>query len=97
MKTSELEKLFEKYEDEYTKFEKVENKLSNRPDLHAFILIDKLCPGKNQQDIISASNHDEIWISVEPKQLARNATEEQILELIRCGLRYSDDSFCMFT
>ncbi len=36
--------LYEKYEDEFLRFERVENKFSQRHDLHAFILLDKIMP-----------------------------------------------------
>ena len=93
---NKLKKLYEKYEDEYLKFNKVENKLSNRPDLHAFILLDKLFPSK--MDMIVAAEHDEFCLEVEPDKLSRKATEEQILELIRCGVMYDEykDSLTMF-
>ena len=91
---NKLEKLYEKYEDEYLKFDKVDNKLSNRPDLHAFLLLDKLFPSTT--DIIAAAEHDEFYLEIEPDKLSRKATEEQILELIRCGVLYSEDNDSLF-
>ena len=96
MKTiDEIRKIFEKYEDEYLEFDKILAKTSNRKDLHAFNLLDRLFP--SNFDIVSAAAHDEIWLEVTPEQLGI-ATEEQILELIRCGVRYdrSTDSLGMF-
>jgi hypothetical protein len=90
MKLEKLAAYFKKYRDgEYIKFERVENKLSNRPDLHAFLLLDKLVPGKS--DMVSAAEHDEIWLDVEPSALAEVVTEAQILELVRCGVRYDSE------
>ena len=91
-----IKEIFEKYEDKYLKFEEIKNKSSNRPDLHAFILLDILVPGKF--DIVSCAAHDEFWLEVTPEQLAKVATEKDILDLIKCGIRYDDDveSFCMF-
>ena len=40
-----LQKRFEKYDDEYAEFERVENKRSQRRDLHAFLLLDEIVPG----------------------------------------------------
>ena len=82
--------IFEKFNDDYLKFDRVENKKSQRPDLHAFLLLDELFPGTS--DIIGAACHDEIYLDVDPEGLS----EENILELVRCGVRYSDDSLCMF-
>ncbi len=77
---------YEKYNDEFLKFDRVENKTSKRADLHAFNLLDKLVPG--DCDIVCSAEHDEIWLDVRPEELSKVATEEQIIELIRCGVRY---------
>jgi len=67
---------------------------TNRPDLRAMILLDQLVPGT--VDILSSASHDEVWFEIEPDALAAVITEEQIIELIRCGVRYDEDSLCMF-
>lgn len=87
---------YDKYEGEFLKFERVKDRTSNRPDLHAFNLIDKLVPGET--DMVCAAEHDEIWLEVSPEELARVATEEQIIDLIRCGVRYDDgtESLALF-
>lgn len=87
---------YEKHEAEFLKFERVQNKTSGRADLHAFNLLDKLVPGKS--DMVSAAEHDEIWLAVSPDDLAKVATEEQIIDLIRCGVRYDNqtDSLALF-
>lgn len=81
---------------EYLAFERVENKLSTRPDLHAFLLLNQLVPGN--RDMICSASHDEIWLEVRPEELAKVATPEQIRDLVRCGVRYDrdNDSLCMF-
>lgn len=90
-----ISEVFDKFADEFLKFERVENKLSNRPDLHAFLLLDSLLPGST--DMVSAAEHDEIFLDVELDQLAATAiTEEQVRDLVRCGVRISEDSLCMF-
>lgn len=100
MELERMEELFDQYsdEDEYLKFEKVENKLSQRSDLHAFILFDKLMP-VSKSDIIGSSEHDEFYLSIEPEEFAKVATDENILELVRCGVMYNSsyDSFSMFS
>ena len=89
---------YEKYGDEeFLTFDKrVVNKLSTRADLHAFILLDKLVPGN--MDMVCNAEHDEIFIDIDPEELSKVATEEQMIELIRCGLRYDSqtDSLAMF-
>ena len=94
---ADLNEVFEKYNDDYLKFERVENKLHARPDLCAFLLIDKLLPN-NGSDIVCAAEHDEIYLDADCEKLAEVATEEDILTLTRCGVRYDSefDSLVMF-
>lgn len=93
-----IKELFEKHEDEYLKFDKIKEKKTNRPDLQAFLILDSIIP--SDCDIISASEHDEFYLDVDLEVLAAKATEEQIIDLIRCGVSYGefvDDCLCMFT
>lgn len=89
---------FEQYSDEFLKFDRIPIKTSQRPDLHAFNLLDKLLPGKSG-DMVCHAEHDEIFLDVDPEELAKAATDDQIMELVRCGVRYdsSTDSVAMFT
>lgn len=80
--------------DEFLKFEKVANKRSQRPDLHAFLMLDELFPGAS--DLVSSASRDEIWLDVDDDQV-ETLTDEQILELSWCGVRHdSDGGLCMF-
>jgi hypothetical protein len=88
MDTEELNEKFEKFSDndgEYLNFKAVENKRSKRADLHAFILLDELFP--SHTDIIDAAEHDEIWLDISDDDL-HTLTDDQILELVRCGCIY---------
>jgi hypothetical protein len=90
----DIEAAFQKYiDDEYLEFDRVETRLSNRPDLHAFILLDRLVPGTS--DIVSAAEHDEFFLDVDLSSLAEVANEEDIRELVRCGVRISDEYDCL--
>lgn len=84
---------WESFSDEYLEFEKVENKRSRRPDLHAFLLLDELFPGGN--DIVCGASHDEIYLSFGCEN-SEKLTDEQIVELTRCGVRFDGDTFQMF-
>jgi hypothetical protein len=90
----ELKDLFDKYDDQYSHFERVEHKRSQRADLHAFLLLDKLVPG--DKDIVSCAEHDEVYLSVPLEQLAAVITEDQVIELVRCGVRCDQNGLCMF-
>ena len=98
MTIAQLNKLFKDNDDEFLKFKNipVTRRLSSRPDLNAFMLLDQLAPG--DEDMVSCAEHDEIYLSLSRKAVASLASEEQILDLIRCGLRLDDfgDGFAMF-
>jgi len=93
--------------DEYGKFYWVENKLSNRPDLHAFLLLDKLVPSVPIEgptkyipvlysDIVSDAEQDEIYLGVKIKELEKVITIEHVLELSRCGVMYNSEYDCLY-
>ena len=93
----EIGKICNKHEDEYLMFDRVENKLHQRPDICAFLLLDKLLPNRGM-DIVCAAGHDEIFLDADIEKLCNIATESDILTLIRCGVRYCEDtdSLAMF-
>ena len=92
----DIKERFELVEDDHLSFKKVKNKHSNRADLHAFLMLDRLFP--KSRDMIVCSEHDTIWLDVESDQ-AETLTDEQILELTRCGVFLDSDSerLAMFT
>jgi len=90
----DLEKTFEKYEDQYLETKNVTLDYS-RPDMCAFMLLDRLL-GAKDTDMICGAAHDEIFLDVDCERLAEVATEEDILTLIHCGVRYEDGYLCMF-
>lgn len=91
----DIEAIFDKYHDEYLKFDRVENKRSNRPDLHAFLLLNELFPCDTDRDMISAAAHDIIYLDIDAEDIEK-IPEDKLVELIRCGIGYDDDSLCMF-
>lgn len=96
MTQHEIRDLFEEYSSEYLKFDRIENPMSKRPDLHAFLLLDKLVPG--DRDMIAGAEHDEIHLEIELSDLTSVVTVEEIIDLIRCGIRIHEDGYhlCMF-
>lgn len=90
----DLQEAFEKFDDEYIKFDRAQNKLHDRPDICAFLLLDKLLP-KPGFDIVCSAAHDEIFLDVDCEALSEVATEDDILLLIRCGVRYSEEEGCL--
>ena len=96
MSVEQLKATFDKYDDEYIQFQNVANKRSRRPDMHAFIVLDELLPGDGKGDLISAAEHDQFFLDIEPEALARVATEEIILDLVRCGVSFDEENESLF-
>jgi hypothetical protein len=88
-----LHELFEKHEDEYGNFDCIEIKLSSRPDLHAFILLNQLQP--HNRDMVSAAEHDEIFLDIDIDELMTVITDDQVRDLARCGIRYDAGLDCL--
>jgi len=95
MDMEKIEELFDACVDDFMNFDSIENKRSNRPDLHAFLLLDSLFPGND--DMVCAAGHDIIYLNVEMDDFQKIATEELILELLRCGVCYDEDSLAIST
>lgn len=88
-----LKEMFDATNKDYLDFDRVENPLSKRADLCAFMMLDKLLPDSG--DLISATEHDEFYLSVDCEALAKVATVEIVRYLSRCGVRYSEDHDCL--
>jgi len=82
--------VFDRKSDEYPHFDRVINRRSRRPDMHAMMVLDGMFPGTT--DMVSGASHDEFVLSIDVEELAAVATEELIVDLIRCGVRY--DTAC---
>ena len=94
-----LEELFEKHEDEFLKFERETAPRHPRRDLCAFLMLHELDPSeKRERPMISSAEHDEIWLDADVDTVAVHANEQQIVTLIRCGVRFDEGTwaFAMF-
>lgn len=91
-----LKEVFDKHADEYIQFDHIVNPVHPRPDICAFMMLADLVP--DQGDIVSAAEHDKIWLKTNCVKLEEAATENQIVDLIRCGVIYDEefDGLCMF-
>jgi hypothetical protein len=92
----DLEKVFSENEDKFLEFDECTEKPSGRADICAFIILDRLIPGTC--DMVCSAEHDEIWLVTDPDEIAEVATEADVINLIRCGVRYDGDtgSFAMY-
>lgn len=85
--------VFEKYTKEYLKFELVEPKLSKRPDLHAFLVLETLFP--SNQAVVAAADHEIIYLAFDEEQLD-TLGESELRDLHRCGVSVGSDGVYMF-
>jgi hypothetical protein len=94
----DVQKTFEKFEDWDTEFEQIDNPPHPRPDVCAYILLDRLLPRPGRK-MVCGSDHDIIWLDADIGQLAEVATEDDILSLVRCGVFFDTetDSLAIFT
>ena len=91
-----IKELFKEYEDlNYVGklFPQCENKYCNRSDLNAFILLDKLCP--DMENIVSSTDHDEIYLSIDLDKLSKVVTDIEIKSLVSFGVFYNDEYECL--
>jgi hypothetical protein len=91
--TVDLQRAFEAAEDEYIQFDRIENPRHPRPDIAAFLLLSELAPGSD--DMVLAAEHDEIYLVTDCEALAEVITQEQVVELARCGVRYDEQYDCL--
>lgn len=86
--------VYEKHSAEYAAFDKVLAPLSQRRDLCALMLLEKLCPGGTER-AIGAAEHDFVYFDFDCDDLANTATEDDILTLVRCGVSYVGEYDCL--
>lgn len=90
-----VEEIFEKYKDsDFLEFKKIENPEHPRADICAFLILDRLSPGNG--DIVAGADHDIIYLDGDLDDIAKVATEEDLLRLIRCGVIVQDGYFAMY-
>ena len=91
---------FDQHEREYLQFDRIIAPNSTRPDLHAFLLLEELSSKANlsprERPLISAVDHDKIYLDVDPEAISASATEQDLIDLIRCGVSYSKTYHCFY-
>ena len=88
-----IEDKFNSVNDDYCKFEKVEDKKSSRPDIHAFMLLDCIFESSGR-DIVAAASHDVIYLEPSGEEISK-LSSDQVLELTRCGVMYDSENDCL--
>jgi len=90
----DIKQVFAACRGEFLKCQNVTKKLHARSDLCAFLILDRLVPGT--ADMIQGAEHDEIFLDVCLEALEKVASEEDIRDLVRCGVMIDDDGLTMF-
>lgn len=83
-----LKKRFEQYENDYLDFGSVILPRCPRPDICALLLLHELQP--MSRCIIGSAEYEQIYLAVDPDALALVVTDEQIRDLVRCGVLYDE-------
>lgn len=93
-----LYETFERHQDEYRKFELITSPLAPRPDLCAFLMLSALQPEVSGNDLLSAAEHDEVWLGIDCAALAAVITDDEVRDLRRCGVRMDSvhSALCLF-
>lgn len=91
----DIAELFKEHNDEYLKFGRIKNKRSSRWDLHAFLVLDELFPCDGNMNIISGAESERIELDIDTDNIEK-LTEDQIVELLRCGVLYDDDKGSLY-
>jgi hypothetical protein len=92
MITGKLEEFFDN-SDIFLQFEHIENPLNTDATINAMLMLQPYSKGS----ILAASEHDCIYFSVDIVEMAKHVDETYLIDLSRCGVRWEDDSFQMFT
>lgn len=97
MTEDEIIQAFDEASDqEYLEFERIHTKERKhpRPDICAFLYLHELFGGENR-DVISAAEHDQIYLDYSINDL-KNITRENVVYLLRCGVQLGNDGLWMF-
>lgn len=92
---------FEELSDkEFLEFDRIKNPPSRYRDMSGFLLLESICPPrKSGIDIIGWAGHDIAGLDVSTERLAKVATRDDVIYLLRCGISYDSghDSLTIFT
>jgi hypothetical protein len=91
----DLDERFKLFHEEFLEVERISERHSTRNDLNAFMILDRLVPGMTC-DIVSGAEHDMIWLDFIEHDLNAAATDEDIKNLIRCGVSMQDGALVMY-
>lgn len=91
MTEEQVDALFKKHKKEYLKTDRLAPGVEPA-DARAIVILSKYCIGP----VIAGAEHDEVFLAVDGNKFCQNTSEEEIVELIRCGVMNSEEGFKMF-
>jgi hypothetical protein len=98
MTEKEIHGFFESHNEEFLKFERIPEaeRRHERSDLCGMLLLAERFPGTH--DMVAGAEHDEIYLEAHADGDEWPLSEDDVIYLTRCGVRWDDDnnSFCMF-
>lgn len=91
-----VKELFEKHENEFLNY-RADPSLEDK--VHDFVVFESLVKFVKRGDLIGNLGYEEIYLNVDVAEVVNTLSEDALVKLIRCGLRYSDEHECfvMFT
>ena len=89
-----LEEVFLKHSDKYAEFDGMDkdspNRLHSSPDICGLLILDRLAPITTwNTSRILLCNGSGAYLRVDLEVLTESATEQDVEDLLRCGIRYS--------
>lgn len=96
MTEEQILEINEKYEHEFNEFHKIpkSRRLSEIHDLNG-ILIALSVSKRKRDNIIANAEHDQAWLNIDLKDL-KDATEEQIADIIRSGICIDEEGLYVY-
>lgn len=91
-KKKTFREIFNEFSGEYKSFSLVENNLSNCADIHAFLLLEP-CRYPNDSDslLYVVSDERRVYLRVDITVMERSLSEDQMRDLVRCGVIMAQD------
>jgi hypothetical protein len=95
MNSKEIEDVFFDNHAEHGEFDRVMNKKHSRRDIHAFLLLAEILD-PSEENIVGCVMHDKIGLNADIGDLEDRITEDQVIELIRCGVFLGEGYLMMY-
>ena len=89
-----IEEFFEENEGEFLKYDSDFELKDKHPDLFVFNTLSVFVSAP--KSVVNYARHEEIFFEPDPELVYNSLDEYTMIQLIRCGLRYDGECFCMF-